>query len=382
MPTPATSLPRGSVPPAPGPWIALGQRVPAGLRPALAAVAIWTLILTAMCVAIYSDVQRQGQTVDFTRLWLRNLPIYLPLMALSLFLHWLFARHGPALAHPPRALGVFLLLALLFMPPYMVYQELAEAWWHGKPPGPLWELLTRQPAYSWWMDTVLLGGAYTVQMALSGWQRSRQREQQLQQTEHELLGLRLSLLQGQLEPHFLFNCLNSVSALVRGQQPEAALSALARLADLLRYALRASRSDWVSVADELDFVRDYLELQRLRFGAALQLSWEIEEHDWSSLALPPLLLQPLVENAIHHGLEAQGGSGQLHIALRLLPQERLQLQLRNSLPAQGSDRSGHGLGLASTRERLTLLYGAQAGLQTERSADEFRLTLSVPPHTL
>ncbi|WP_374438544.1 sensor histidine kinase [Inhella sp.] len=366
----------------PSPATPLSHRVPAALRPLLASVLVWTLILTAMCVAIYSDVHRQGQTVDFTRLWLRNLPIYLPLMALSLFLHRLFARHGPALARPARALGVFVLLALAFMPPYMVYQELVEAAWHGKAAGPLWELLTRQPAYSWWMDTVLLGGAYTVQMALSAWQRSRQREQQLQQTEHELLGLRLSLLQGQLEPHFLFNSLNSVSALVRGQQPEAALSALARLADLLRYALRASRSDWVSVAEELDFVRDYLELQSLRFGGALQLSWDVEEHDWSSLALPPLLLQPLVENAIHHGLEAQGGNGRLHIALRLLPQERLQLQLSNSLPEQGSDNSGHGLGLASTRERLALLYGGQACLQTERSADEFRLTLSLPSHAL
>lgn len=353
-----------------------GWTLPTALRVPLICVAVWGLVQTAMCVAIYGDAQRQGQVMDFGALWLRNLPVYLPLMAYSWALHGVFSRFDAALQRARSILALLVLSGLLFIPIYMVYQEAVEALWHGKPLGGLGALLARQRFFNWWSDSTLMTLAFAAQLAFSMSQRQRRREQALEQAQREVLALRLSLLQGQLEPHFLFNSLNCVSALVRTQQAEQALSALAGLADLLRYALHASRVEWVSVAQELGFVRGYLALQTLRFGPELRLEEDIEAQDWSSLKVPPLLLQPLVENAVRHGLEPAGGAGWIRLSLRHT-RDALELQVANSRPAQGR-QPGHGLGLASTRERLCLLYGAEAGLQTQDLPDRFELRLHLP----
>ena len=252
---------------------------------------------------------------------------------------------------------------------------------NGQPLSQAWHSLLRQDRINWWIDLMVLSGGFAVQLAWTVWQRSRQREQALLRAESDNYRLRLSLLQGQLEPHFLFNTLNSVSALVRAGERGTALSSLAKVSELLRHALRASQSPWLSLREELSFVTDYLALQHLRFGEGMKADLQIAPAPWEQLACPPLLFQPLVENAIRHGLEAREGQGELRLQLALRG-ERVHFRLENALPEPGLGLAGHGVGLSATRERLALLFGEQASLQTRHEGGLFVLELEFPAKDL
>jgi LytS/YehU family sensor histidine kinase len=192
----------------------------------------------------------------------------------------------------------------------------------------------------------------------------------------------LTRLQGQLEPHFLFNALNSISALVRANEPSRALKALARMGGMMRHALKAGAGEWISVQDELDFVQGYLDLQRLRFGDAFELDWQVAPGPWDCWACPPLLFQPLVENAFHHCVEVSGRHECIRLRLEPSGTHHLALSLRNRLPdvsAPVLSNAGFGLGLAGTRERLALLYGREASLCAQATADgDFAVRLTLP----
>jgi hypothetical protein len=139
-----------------------------------------------------------------------------------------------------------------------------------------------------WVDAMTASAGLALQIGWAFWRHAQAQREAALRASAENLSLRLALLQGQLEPHFLFNTLNSISALVRGAERAVALQALNRLSDLLRYALRASQQRWVSAADELAFVDDYVALQRLRFGKGLQWQTEVDTTDWALWACPPL----------------------------------------------------------------------------------------------
>ena len=201
------------------------------------------------------------------------------------------------------------------------------------------------------------------------------------QVRSDLARLRLAELQGQLEPHFLFNALNSVSALVRaGNQPHA-LSALMRMSGMMRHALRVRSARWISVQDELNFVNEYMELQRLRFGDGFKVHWELDPAPWDAYACAPLLFQPLVENAFHHCVEISGRPQMLCISLRVAA-HGLKLSIANALVKDsGTARlrsAGHGLGLPATRERLALLYGSAASLSAGAVGQQHVAVLSFP----
>ena len=195
--------------------------------------------------------------------------------------------------------------------------------------------------------------------------RYREREQQAVVLESHLNQARLRALQAQLQPHFLFNTLNGIATLLR-RDPAAAEEMLTSLSDLLRIALGSSERQEIPLREELDFLARYLAIQRMRFGERLQVREEIEPAAMEYL-VPALLLQPLVENAIHHGLEPSGNPGQVLIAAA---REGDWLSLRiedNGIGLSGSASNvggGAGVGLANVRERLAALHG---------SAHEFRI---------
>jgi LytS/YehU family sensor histidine kinase len=199
-----------------------------------------------------------------------------------------------------------------------------------------------------------------------------------------MLGLRLELerqrlasIQAQLEPHFLFNALNAISALVRTEERATALNAITRLSGLLRYTLTASRVDTVTLREELDFVRDYIELQRLRYGARLVVRMPSVDASLLELTCPPLLLQPLVENALRHDLDTHDGPSDLQI-LVARNGEGARITIANPLRDEPSPNAGFGLGLESTRERLALRYGDGASLTTAREEGRFVVQLLLP----
>ena len=353
----------------------------AWLRQDLAVVLLfWTLVTLGLALSSHLDSRRSGSAITLASALAQMAPLMLPQVSFSLAVagllhrrrHWL-NRPLPLLGWAAAAIPIYLLAAT----PAVVA---LGVWTRGQPWSAYPKAMADWTAVNVWIDAMTASAGLALQIGWALWRHAQAQREAALRANAENLGLRLALLQGQLEPHFLFNTLNSIAALVRGADRAVALQALSRLSDLLRYALRASQQRWMSVADELRFVDDYVTLQRLRFGDSLQWRTEVDATDWTLWACPPLLLQPLVENAIRHGLES-GQSGVLH--LRLHRREgHMQLAIDNPRSTDTALMPGHGIGLAKTRERLQVLYGERAQLQTEKGAMRFMLRLSLPLEAL
>ena len=181
---------------------------------------------------------------------------------------------------------------------------------------------------------------------------------------------RLDALTAQINPHFLFNTLNSIASLVR-TDPETARQVIFRLSNILRRLLQ-KHENFTPLSDELAFIDDYLAIEVIRFGQdKLQIVKEIEEQTLS-LMVPSMLLQPLVENAIRHGLAPRVEGGV--ICLRSSRENgRLLLEVRDNgvgiSPSQLEQVHRHGIGMSNVRERLRVLYGSEFTFQIQRPAE-------------
>jgi sensor histidine kinase YesM len=180
----------------------------------------------------------------------------------------------------------------------------------------------------------------------------------------------LRLLKSQLNPHFLFNCLNSVRALI-ADDPAGAQRAVTQLARTLRYTLTAGQDEVVSLDRELEIVADYLELESLRLGERLRIERAIAL-EAQSAHIPVMLLQTVVENAIKHGIAELPQGGLLRISAEVREQA-LTIEVENPRPEAPSRSPSHGVGLRNAAERLRLLFGAAAALDLDLSRPDFAL---------
>jgi hypothetical protein len=174
----------------------------------------------------------------------------------------------------------------------------------------------------------------------------------------------LRLLKSQLNPHFLFNALNTVRSLI-ADNPSRAQNAVTRLANTLRYSLSSRHSELVTFAQELDIVTDYLELESMRFEDRLRVERDVPA-DAANTYIPVMLLQTLVENAIKHGIAALPEGGLLRISA-VLEVDMLDVQIENPRPTAPIAAAGEGVGLRNARERLKLLFGTRAILDLDLS---------------
>jgi signal transduction histidine kinase len=180
--------------------------------------------------------------------------------------------------------------------------------------------------------------------------------------ERQLALTRLQALTAQLRPHFLFNALHTVGALVRAGESQTAIRTLASLGDLLRLSLRDGLPE-VALRDELAFAARYLEVEGTRFRGRLDFRLKVAPAVEGAL-VPRFLLQPLVENAVRHGIEPCAAPG--HVEIRVQREGgALSIEVRDSGPGLGASEPGGGVGLANTRERLRRLYGARQRLELE-----------------
>ncbi len=184
---------------------------------------------------------------------------------------------------------------------------------------------------------------------------------------------RLAELQSRIRPHFLFNTLNTALALVR-VDPARAEVVLEDLAELFRVALRDQDSA-VTLADEIELARRYLDIEQIRFGKRLLVQWEIDDKAGAA-RVPPLLLQPLVENAVRHGIEPSDHGGTIRVRT-LVRGARAVVSIDNTLSAQPS-QPGNGIALRNVRERLTLMHDVAGEFEAKREAERFRVRIAVP----
>ena len=182
----------------------------------------------------------------------------------------------------------------------------------------------------------------------------------------------LKALKAQLDPHFLFNSLNSISSLC-GSNPATARTLTTLLAEYLRKSLRIGGAEAISLSEELELVSSYLAIERIRFGDRLEIAQEIEE-GVRGTRVPPLLLQPLVENAIKHGVAHLIKGGVVHIAAKR-DGERVRIDVENRCDPDRPSSRGESIGLANTRRRLEMFDGR---MELAESPDQFRVTLWIP----
>ena len=187
---------------------------------------------------------------------------------------------------------------------------------------------------------------------------------------------RLTELQARIRPHFLFNTLNSAVALVR-EEPAKAEALLEDLSELFRHAL-IEQGKWATLADEIALARRYLDIEQTRFGERMRVQWALDERA-DSARVPPLLLQPLVENAVKHGVEPNArGMAKLRISTSLR-RGRVQLTITNTLPAhRPPGPRGHGIAQTNVRERLHLLHDVECDFQAGVHHGLYRVRIYLP----
>jgi len=304
-----------------------------------------------------------------------------PPMALGIFVYPWVRRLQHLEASPATALALHALGALLF-----------GALWQMGEFATAWILYGVEHARAVWAQTVLwraIWGVLVYAAVATGFtamlqtRRARAAALSAAHAESALARAELAVITGKLDPHFLFNTLNSIVALTR-KDAQAAEAALLRFAAMLRYVLDSKRraDDRVALADEVDFVRDYLALESLRLGTRLQVRWHLDPATLQD-EVPPLSLQPLVENSVIHAIapRPRGGTVSIH-SHRDAENEGLALRIEDDGP--GCDRATlegdrGGVGLAALKRRFALDYDGRARFQVHTAPGAgFRVEVWIP----
>ena len=192
-----------------------------------------------------------------------------------------------------------------------------------------------------------------------------------------LVEARLQALQARIRPHFLFNSLNAVLALIR-RDPKRAERALENLAELFRTLMSEPRQ-FVRLSDEIDLLERYADLEQLRLGERLRITWELDSAPLDAL-LPPLVLQPLLENAVFHGVEPGTGPGEILVRIERRG-ERVSARIENPFVEAQQRRAGHRMALDNIRERLALFFDAEARIETSATTERYRVEIEMPYRT-
>ncbi len=227
------------------------------------------------------------------------------------------------------------------------------------------DALTRDFFVGWSLTTLPFGvlvyfALVGIEHAVHYFVEARERETQAAQLSARLAEARLGALRMQIQPHFLLNSLNAITVLVRDQDTRTATRLLEQLGEVLRRVLRSDRGHEVPLAEEIEFVRRYLEIEQVRFPDRLRPSFDIDPSATAGI-VPDFILQPLVENAIRHGVAPRSNAGRLAISARRQG-DRLLLAVQDDGPGP-PPKEREGVGLGNTRERLTAMYGGQARLE-------------------
>jgi len=215
----------------------------------------------------------------------------------------------------------------------------------------------------YWLLTILVTAALLVYFDLRG-----------RALSPALAEARLQALQARIRPHFLFNSINAVLSLIR-QEPRRAERALEDMADLFR-VLMADNRQLAPLRREVELCREYLNLEQLRLGERLQVEWHIDNMPHDAM-VPPLVLQPLLENAVYHGIEPRLMPGVVSINIYLARGE-VHVVLRNPYEPEGNHHGGNKMALANIRERLALHFDAEASLAARVGEDAYQVHIVMP----
>ena len=263
-------------------------------------------------------------------------------------------------------------IAMVFLRAIYIY--LLDPWihWYDTPPDFWRDVMPTSLQNNLLIAWILIGLAH----AFLYFDRAHAQERLATELQSRLTQARLDAISAQLNPHFLFNALNSIAEMVHVDAKRAD-EMLVALSELLRSSLDRSRRQWVSLREELGLVQQYLLIEKVRLGDRMQVHWHVAEECLDEL-VPPLLLQPLVENAVVHAIARRVQPGTLRIGGGI-GGGVLWLDIEDDGADGLPDTEGHGLGLANTRARLEALYGGHAALDVaSTAAGGTRVSLRLP----
>ena len=204
-----------------------------------------------------------------------------------------------------------------------------------------------------------------VSYALQSMARLRERERQAAQLETRLREAQLGALRMQLQPHFLFNSLNAIMALVRDQDTERAVKALSLLSDVLRATVNSANAHETTLSQEIDFLSRYLEIERVRFGDRLRVTMDVP-HELHDALVPTFLLQPFVENALKHGILRERSGNEITVSARAVD-DALAITVADDGRGLSNAESAAGVGITNARSRLEHMYGSKAQLSVRNA---------------
>jgi len=225
------------------------------------------------------------------------------------------------------------------------------------------------------VGSLLFGLAIAVHYLMSSFETSREAERRALELQILAREAELKALKAQIDPHFLFNSLNSISALT-AMDPAKARKMCLLLAEFLRKSLALGAKRFIPLEEEISLASSYLSVEQVRLGSRLGVEEDIEEAS-KSCRMPPLLLQPLVENAVHHGISGLLEGGTIRIQTRRRG-DRLNIVIENPVDADTPSNRGKGIGLENVRNRLLTHYGSEARLELEKSERCFHVQISLP----
>jgi two-component system, LytTR family, sensor kinase len=237
------------------------------------------------------------------------------------------------------------------------------------------EFMTRSMPIRWAFGIVTLTSISISSIYYSRWKESV--EQQTRESDLATIAkdAELQKLQLQLQPHFLFNSLNSINALILAN-PDEARKMIQELSEFLRLTIKRADEPWISLSKELEYLKTYLAIEKVRFGHRLDVILTIEEQSYS-WSIPTLVLQPLLENAIKFGL--YGTTGKISIGLKAsLNNDQLNIEITNPFDSDMQPSSGSGFGLSGLKRRLYLIYARNDLVTTSIQENIFTVNLIIP----
>lgn len=323
----------------------------------------WTVLGFASAGQLYLSRWKFGTPVPWDMAMSRALPDWYVFALLSVPALWI-GRRFPAVGKQwPRSLAVHLVAGVAFSIGWIALRAGFEEWRTRGAEDPLTFSAAFNQALgaAFLFNLLVYWGIVAGQNAFTYYWKFHERELHAAELETRLTEARLQALQMQLNPHFLFNTLNAIASLMH-KDVDAADRMIVRLSELLRYALDSTNEQVVPLRQELDFLGRYLDIQRARFGERLSIRHEVADEVLGA-RVPNLILQPLVENAIEHGLEPQARPGEIVLRARV-DGDRVILDVEdNGVGLKNGAQPTDGIGLSNTRARLQQLYGGRQTLR-------------------
>ena len=328
----------------------------------LAVVAIWTLLGIIYAGPIYFEVRAERMGHAAWRIFSWGILMWLAWAPLTPAMTWLAQRFSLVGESWKRHLVVHLPAFLLISAIHSAAATAVTLWIKpfdnmGASPNQFWPRLLSRIQGSFGSDLLIYGAVIGVFYAVDYYRKYREREFLASRLEAQLAQAQLDSLRMQLHPHFLFNTLNSIVGLVRDNKNSAAVNMLVGLSDLLRHTLEHSSRHEVELREEINFIKLYLGIQEVRFSDRLRVELDIDPRTTRAL-VPNLILQPLTENALRHGLGRSADSGLVGIK-SAIDDGHLRLTVYDEgagLPDDWQLKGSAGIGLANTAARLQQLY--------------------------